>query len=57
MPLTALINRLEKATIDLDHSRASNVVRKLLVDFRALDEPTEDFFEIVPPAPRRHSVM
>lgn len=57
MTLTDLINRLEKATIDLDNSRASNAVRKLLVDFRALDEPAEDFFEIVAPAPRRHSVM
>ena len=57
MTLTDLINRLEKATIDLDNSRASNAVRKLVVDFRTLDEPDEPFFEIVSPAPRPYRVM
>ncbi|TFC59440.1 MULTISPECIES: hypothetical protein [unclassified Cryobacterium] len=52
--LTDLITRLEKATIDLDDSRASNAVRKLVVDFREFDKTEEPFFEIISPTPRRH---
>ena len=52
--LTTLVTRLEKATNRLDHSPASNVIRDLVIELRAFDEPDEGFCEIVPftPGPR-----